>query len=88
MIAYSNQLENEAPADHVDSLMVECCNFDSDGEEVCSFTEGSQLIFPEIACDFLGIALSKYPRRWLGFLVILHHLLLILTIYRHAHLLG
>lgn len=63
MIAFSDQLAREAPGDHVESLMVECCDFDGEDEEICTFSEGTKLIFPETTCDFLGISLNM-PTCW------------------------
>ncbi len=50
MIAYS---------DKQDGVFVECCNYDEDGDEDCTETEGD-LIFPTKACDFVGIAFGTF----------------------------
>ena len=41
-----------------DNVMMECCNHNFLGGEVCSETWGG-IDFPEEDCDFVGIAMGK-----------------------------
>jgi hypothetical protein len=60
MISHSDQYGITAPSDFNEMLFVECCDYDADGEEICSYTStDTSLIFPQQTCDFLSIALSE-----------------------------
>jgi len=62
MIAHSNQPGALGGGETGGNLLVECCNLIQEGEEGdedCSTTVGD-LVFPQQACDFLGIAFGKF----------------------------
>lgn len=64
MISHSDQYGITAPSDFNEMLFVECCDYDADGEEICSYTStDTSLIFPQQSCDFLSIAL-RMPTCW------------------------
>ena len=59
MIAYSNQQTPDEGGNAEGNLFTECCNYNAQGQEVCTEADDGGINFPKENCDFAGMAFGE-----------------------------